>query len=79
VYLQLCVGRRKEHELIFPPDAITHRGGALPLHHVPFFKVGKMFRVPFFLATSFSEMTAYSFWYPLYLPKCRVVSSAHPC
>jgi len=60
---QLCVVRRKEKDQKFPPSAITHRGGALPLQHLPFFTAGKKYRVPMFLATSFNEMTAYGFWY----------------
>ena len=62
---QLCVVRRKEKDQKFPPSAITHRGGALPLQHLAFFTAGKKYRVPMFLATSFNEMTAYGFWYAL--------------
>ena len=62
---QLCVVRRKEKDQKFPPSAITHRGGALPLQHLAFFTAGKKYRVPMFLATSFNEMTAYGFWYDL--------------
>ena len=59
---QLCVVRRKEKDQKFPPAAITHRGGALPLQHLPFFTKGKKYRVPMFLATSFDIKTAYGFW-----------------
>ena len=60
--LQLCVVRRKEKDQKFPPAAITHRGGALPLQHLPFFTEGKKYRIPMFLATSFDINTAYGFW-----------------
>ena len=60
--LQLCVVRRKEKDQKFPPAAITHRGGALPLQHLPFFTDGKKYRIPMFLATSFDINTAYGFW-----------------
>ncbi len=64
---QLCVVRRKEKDQKFPPSAITHRGGALPLQHLAFFKTGKKYRAPVFLATSFNELTAYGFWYVCWL------------
>jgi hypothetical protein len=35
---------------------------ALPLQHHSFFTVGKKYRVPMYLATSFSEDKAYEFW-----------------
>jgi hypothetical protein len=60
--LQLCVVRRKEKDQKFPPAAITHRGGALPMQHLPFFTVGQKYRIPMFLATSFNEIKAYEFW-----------------
>ena len=60
---QLCAVRRKETDQKFPASTITHRGGALPLQHLPFFTEGKNYRVPMFVATSFNEMTAYAFWY----------------
>ena len=34
-------------------------GGGLPAAHAPFFSVGKKFRVPMYLATSFDEDVAY--------------------
>ena len=43
----------------YPPGGESHRGGGLPLQHVPFFTVGLKFRVPMFLATSFDEDVAY--------------------
>ena len=60
--MQLCVVRRKEKDQKFPPAAITHRGGALPLQHHAFFTAGKKYRVPMYLATSFSEDKAYEVW-----------------
>ena len=41
---------------------MSHRGGALPPQHHAFFAVGKKYRVPMYLATSFSEDKAYEFW-----------------
>jgi hypothetical protein len=38
---------------------MSHRGGGLPLAHLPFFTEGKKFRVPMYLATSFDEDVAY--------------------
>ena len=55
----LCVMRRDESKLLYPPGGESHRGGGLPLQHVPFFAPGKKFRVPMFLATSFDEDVAY--------------------
>ncbi len=55
----LCVTRRDETKLLYPPGGQSHRGGGLPLEHVPFFVVGKKFRVPMFLATSFDEDVAF--------------------
>lgn len=55
----LCVTRREQSKLRYPRNGVSHRGGALPLVHVPFFTAGKKFRVPMFLATSFSEDVAY--------------------
>ena len=43
----------------YPPGGMSHRGGGLPLAHLPFFTEGKKFRVPMFLATSFDEDVAY--------------------
>jgi hypothetical protein len=55
----LCVMRRDESKLLYPPGGESHRGGGLPLQHVPFFAPGKKFRVPMFLATSFDEDVAF--------------------
>ena len=38
---------------------MSHRGGGLPLAHLPFFTEGKKFHVPMYLATSFDEDVAY--------------------
>ncbi len=58
----LCIVRRESSSLKFPPDDVSHRGGALPSQHRNFFAVGKKYRVPMYLATSFSEDKAYKFW-----------------
>jgi hypothetical protein len=55
----LCVTRRDPSKLRFPPGGKSHRGGGLPAAHAPFFSVGKKFRVPMYLATSFDEDVAY--------------------
>ena len=48
----------------FPyPDAVCHRGGCLPLQHLPFFEVGKKYRVPMFLSTAQKQTTAFAFVY----------------
>ena len=54
----LCVMRRHETKLLYPPAGESHRGGGLPLRHLPFFVVGKKIRVPMFLATSLDEDVA---------------------
>jgi hypothetical protein len=51
--------RRDETKLLYPPGGELHRGGGLPLQHLPFFVTGKKFREPMFLATSFSEDVAF--------------------
>ncbi len=58
----LCIVRRDSKSLKFPPNSESHRGGALPPQHHAFFAVGKKYRVPMYLATSFSEDKAYEFW-----------------
>ena len=58
----LCIVRRESKSLKFPPNSESHRGGALPLQHHAFFTAGKKYRVPMYLATSFSEDKAYEFW-----------------
>jgi hypothetical protein len=62
----LCIVRRESSSLKFPPNAVSHRGGALPKEHHSFFTVGHKYRVPMYLATSFSEEKAYEFWYILW-------------
>ena len=46
----------------FPKDGLLHRGGGFPIEHQSFFSVGKMFRVSMFLASSFDEDMAFTFW-----------------
>jgi hypothetical protein len=55
----LCVTRRQPAMMRYPRGGKSHRGGGLPLAHVPFFKEGKKYRVPMFLATSFNADVAY--------------------
>jgi hypothetical protein len=55
----LCVTRRQPAMLRYPRGGKLHRGGGLPLAHVSFFKEGKKYRVPMFLATSFNADVAY--------------------
>ena len=45
----------------FPPDGITYRGGKLPDEHRAFYTVGKKYRVPGFLASTFSRDVAVEF------------------
>jgi hypothetical protein len=61
----LCITRRKPSEQKLPPAMRTFRGGELPMQHVEFYRarVGQKYRVPGYLATSFSEGVAYSFLY----------------
>jgi hypothetical protein len=59
----LCIVRLESSSLKFPDNAESHRGGALPKQHHAFFAVGKKYRVPMYLATSFDENKAYDFWY----------------
>ena len=65
---QLCVvrGIRAEAELKFPKDGICFRGGGLPDEHKAFFQDGLKYRVPGFLATSFSEAVILPFCYNAY-------------
>ncbi len=58
----LCIVGRKSSLLKFPPDNVSHRGGALPPKYHDFFTKGKMYRVPMYLATSFRRDKAYEFW-----------------
>jgi hypothetical protein len=55
----LCVSRRDPSKLRYPPGGKSHRGGGLPAAHMSFFTVGKKYRVPMFMATSFDEEVAY--------------------
>ena len=45
----------------WPINSKTFRGGGLPARHRGFFREGVRFRVPHFLATSFSRTVAQSF------------------
>jgi ankyrin repeat protein len=58
----LCVVRGLAvDQLLFPKDGITYRGGGFDNAHKGFFTEGKQFRVPGFLATSFSKKVAKNF------------------
>jgi len=57
----LCVGRDQASKGLWPSDGICFRGGALPDKHLSFFTVGKKYRVPGFLATSFKEKVSMEF------------------
>ena len=61
----MCITRRKPSEQKLPPAMRTFRGGELPMQHVEFYRlgVGKKYRVPGYLATSFSERVAHAFLY----------------
>jgi GrpB-like predicted nucleotidyltransferase (UPF0157 family) len=72
----LCVMRRDESKLLYPPGGESHRGGGLPLQHVPFFAPGKKFRVPMFLATSFKVDVAFKYSARLSLDRPRRSSHA---
>merc|ERR1712046_433769 len=52
-------GERKERQ--WPKDFMSHRGTTMPKEAVDFFTVGKLYRVPMFLATSFHKETALDF------------------
>ena len=80
---RLCVvrGVRDDTQLKFPTDGICYRGGALPDEHRAFFTPGTQYRVPGFLATSFSEDVAYRFYYGAYndgLPAVKWVIHLDP-
>ena len=66
---QLCVVRRPKADLRFPLRGICWRGGGLPDAHQPFYVPGKKYRVPGFLATSFSENVAQEFLYRAHVLK----------
>jgi hypothetical protein len=72
----LCIVRPNEKSLKFPPNAVSHRGGALPRQYHAFFAVGCKYRVPMYLATSFSEDKAYAFWYAAFRPAFNVFTVA---
>ena len=57
----LCLEGRSGAALPFPPGGDTFRGGGFDDAHQGFFTVGKQFRVPGFLATSFSQGKAMEF------------------
>ena len=58
----LCVTRRMDDDLVaFPPNGKTYRGGGFDDAHRGFFVVGKKYRVPGYLATSFEERKANDF------------------
>jgi hypothetical protein len=58
----LLITRRGDLGMVkFPPNGITYRGGGLPDAHRSFFTAGKKYRVPGFLATSFSQKVAEDF------------------
>jgi hypothetical protein len=58
----LLITRRGDLEIVkFPPNGVTYRGGGLPDAHRGFFTAGKQYRVPGFLATSFSWKVAEDF------------------
>lgn len=55
---ELCVNRAKEGaSKVWPGNNRTYRGGGLPKEHQGFFELGKKYRVPMFLATSFNKET----------------------
>ena len=57
----LCLEGRKDAVLPFPPSGRVYRGGGFDDAHRDFFTVGKQYRVPGFLATSFSKAAAVRF------------------
>eukprot|EP00041_Stephanoeca_diplocostata_P029849 m.889377 g.889377 ORF g.889377 m.889377 type:complete len:1393 (-) comp23644_c0_seq3:3364-7542(-) len=59
---ELCIFRRADQENVnFPPKGLTYRGGQLPTEHLSFFAVGKKYRAPGYVATSFEESIAKRF------------------
>ena len=51
-----CVLRRASGPPVrWPPSHVTYRGTAMPQCHRDFFTVGKKYRAPMFVATSFSD------------------------
>eukprot|EP01043_Picozoa_sp_COSAG02_P014647 COSAG02_NODE_607_length_19608_cov_33.568968_6_plen_516_part_00 len=57
----MCVEGRGEAALPFPPGGVTYRGGGFDDTFREFFSIGKQFRQPCFLATSFREAAARHF------------------
>ena len=57
----MCVEGRGGAELPLPPGGVTFRGGGFNDTFRDFFAVGKAFRQPSFLATSFAESKAQFF------------------
>lgn len=57
----LCVRRGQHGSVSWPPDMQTYRGGGLPNVHRLFFTVGKRYRAPMYLATSFDVGKAHEF------------------
>jgi serine/threonine protein kinase len=56
---------------IFPPAGVCYRGGGFDNAHQGFFDVGVKYRVPGFLATSFSEAKAGEFLYRAHVLHAR--------
>jgi hypothetical protein len=57
----LITGRTHKAMVRFPPGGTVYRGGGLPDDHRMFYKPGKKYRVPGFLASSFSRTVAENF------------------
>ena len=57
----LCLVARTNAHLPFPPEGEVYRGGGFDDTHIGFFTPGRQYRVPGFLATSFSRVTATRF------------------
>ena len=57
-----CVTRRSHGSPVrWPPEHVTYRGTAMPRIFKEFFTVGKKYRAPMFVATSFREAVAGNF------------------
>ena len=65
---QLCVTRRKGVPP-FPPGGVCFRGTGMPDTYRSFFAVGVKYRVPGFLATTFSEGVAFGFLYTAHMER----------
>ena len=57
----LLAHRGAVQKIVFPKNGVTYRGGGLPDEHRRFYTAGKKYRVPGFLATSFSRQVAENF------------------